>query len=56
MCLFILHRGQTETSVAEEKRFNPRLTKDLDTFIGIMENLNLPYPKMIGKQNPVQCV
>lgn len=42
-------RGQLESSVAEEKRFNPRLTKDIDTFVDIMEHLNLPKPKMIGK-------
>lgn len=46
---FSIHRGQLESSVAEEKRYNPRLTKDIDTFIQIMENLNLPKPKMIGK-------
>lgn len=37
-----------ESSVAEEKRYNPRLTKDIDKFVEIMENLNLPKPKMIG--------
>jgi sulfur dioxygenase len=41
--------GQTSTTVGEEKHYNPRLTKPLDEFIKIMENLNLPYPKMIGK-------
>lgn len=43
------YKGQTETSVAEEKKYNPRLTKDVDTFINIMENLNLPRPAQIGK-------
>lgn len=38
-----------ETTVAEEKQFNPRLSKDIDTFVNIMENLNLAYPKMIGE-------
>lgn len=42
-------RGQLESSIAEEKRYNPRLTKGIDTFVKIMENLNLPKPKMIGK-------
>jgi len=37
-----------ESSVWEEKRYNPRLTKDIDEFVKIMENLNLPYPKKIG--------
>lgn len=40
-----------ETTVAEEKKFNPRLTKDIETFVQIMENLNLPRPKMIGEKN-----
>lgn len=38
-----------ESTVAEEKRYNPRLTKDIDAFVEIMDNLNLPKPKMIGK-------
>lgn len=47
--IILLIRGQLESSVAEEKRFNPRLSKDIDTFVKIMDNLNLPKPKMIGK-------
>lgn len=42
-------RGQLETTVGEEKKFNPRLTKDLETFVEIMDNLDLPPPKLIGK-------
>ncbi len=40
------YRGLTVTSVAEEKRFNPRLGGDVDAadFIGHMTNLHLPYP------------
>lgn len=49
MCFIFIDRGQLESSVGEEKRFNPRLTKDIDTFVDIMEHLNLPKPKMIGK-------
>jgi hypothetical protein len=45
----VITAGQTSTTVGEEKHYNPRLTKPLDEFIKIMENLNLPYPKMIGK-------
>lgn len=37
------------TTVAEEKKFNPRLSKDIETFVNIMDNLNLPRPKMIGE-------
>jgi sulfur dioxygenase len=41
--------GQTESSVYEERKYNARLTKSLEEFVDIMNNLNLPYPKMIGK-------
>lgn len=43
------YKGFTATTVSEEKHFNPRLSKPLEEFINIMNNLNLPYPKMIGK-------
>lgn len=39
------------TTVGEEKKFNPRLSKDVDTFVQIMDNLNLPRPKMMGTLN-----
>lgn len=38
------------TSVAEEKKWNLRLTKPLQEFIKIMDNLNLAPPKYISKQ------
>ncbi len=43
------YRGLTSTSVAEEKRFNPRLGGALSEsdFVGYMKNLNLPHPKKI---------
>lgn len=44
-----LNRGLMETTVAEEKKYNPRLTKSLDEFVNIMNNLNLAYPKQIGE-------
>lgn len=34
--------------MAEEMALNPRLSKSLEEFVEIMNNLNLPYPKMIG--------
>jgi sulfur dioxygenase len=41
------YRGITATSVAEERRLNPRLGGDLseDDFAGYMRNLGLPHPK-----------
>lgn len=50
------YKGQTVTSVAEEKAFNPRLTKSREEFIKIMENLNLPYPKKIDISVPANKV
>ena len=46
------YKGRTVSSVEEEKRLNPRLTKKKDEFIQIMENLNLPYPKKIDLALP----
>ena len=43
------YRGVTVTSVAEEKRFNPRLGGDVDEadFCGYMDHLGLPHPKLM---------
>ncbi|KAK6046402.1 metallo-beta-lactamase domain protein [Cooperia oncophora] len=43
------YNGLLTTSVAEEKRFNPRLTKSEDEFVQLMNKLNLEYPKQIGR-------
>uniref|UniRef100_A0A336M0A0 Persulfide dioxygenase ETHE1, mitochondrial n=1 Tax=Culicoides sonorensis TaxID=179676 RepID=A0A336M0A0_CULSO len=50
------YNGQMETTVGEEKKYNPRLTKDIDTFVEIMNNLNLPYPQFIEKAIPANKV
>ena len=43
------YRGLTVTSVAEERRYNPRLGGDVDEadFAGYMRNLGLPHPKLM---------
>lgn len=48
------YRGLTVTSVAEERRFNPRLGGDIGEadFVGYMDNLGLPHPKLIDKAVP----
>jgi len=49
--LLFLHSpptGQTQSTIGEEKRLNPRLTKSKEEFVKIMKNLNLDPPKMIG--------
>ncbi|KAF7383639.1 hypothetical protein HZH66_012989 [Vespula vulgaris] len=50
------YNGRTVTTVAEEKILNPRLSKPLNEFVNIMNNLNLPYPKMIDKAVPANKV
>lgn len=43
------YRGLTVTSVAEERTFNPRLGGEIGEadFVGYMQNLGLPHPKLI---------
>lgn len=57
-CLYPAHdyKGLTVTSVAEEKQFNPRLTKPCEEFINIMDNLGLPYPKKLDISLPANKV
>ncbi len=48
------YNGLTVTSVAEEKRFNPRFGGQISEsdFVGYMNNLGLPYPKKIDLALP----
>lgn len=48
------YHGLTVTSVAEEKRFNPRFGGQISEsdFVGYMNNLGLPYPKKIDLALP----
>jgi len=48
------YRGLTVTSVAEEKRFNPRLGGEIGEadFAGFMRNMALPHPKLIDQAVP----
>ncbi|MBL8350382.1 MAG: MBL fold metallo-hydrolase [Burkholderiaceae bacterium] len=48
------YRGITVTSVAEEKRFNPRLGGDVSAtdFAGYMNHLGLPHPKQMAVAVP----
>jgi sulfur dioxygenase len=48
------YRGLTVTSVAEERRYNPRLGGDigLGDFTGYMKNLRLAHPKMLDVAVP----
>ncbi|XP_018410127.1 PREDICTED: persulfide dioxygenase ETHE1, mitochondrial [Nanorana parkeri] len=46
------YTGQTVTTVGEEKRLNPRLTKSEAEFVKIMNNLNLARPAQIDVAVP----
>ena len=48
------YRGLTATSVAEERRFNPRLGGEIGVgdFAGYMNNLRLAHPKMLDVAVP----
>ncbi|CAK8678202.1 unnamed protein product [Clavelina lepadiformis] len=46
------YRGFSRTTVAEEKKFNPRLTLDKEKFVQFMKELDLAYPKLIDKSLP----
>jgi len=47
------YKGRTATSIAEEKRHNPRVAgKSREEFIHIMENLRLPKPRLIDLAVP----
>lgn len=48
------YRGLTCTSVAEERRWNPRFggQSSLGDFVGYMNNLGLPHPKQMARAVP----
>jgi sulfur dioxygenase len=52
------YRGLTVTSVAEERRFNPRLADSIgeDDFAGYMEHLGLPHPRQIDIAVPANLL
>ncbi|KAI5339774.1 hypothetical protein L3X38_019046 [Prunus dulcis] len=50
------YKGFSVSTVGEEMLYNPRLTKDEETFQNIMENLKLSYPKMIDIAVPANMV
>jgi sulfur dioxygenase len=47
------YKGDTVSTIGEEKRFNPRLrVRSVDEYVDIMNNLNLPNPKMMDVAVP----
>ncbi len=47
------YKGETVSTVGEEKRFNPRLqVKSVDEYVDLMNSLHLPNPKMMDVAVP----
>ena len=47
------YKGDTVSTIAEEKAFNPRLkVKSVDEYVDLMNNLKLPNPKMMDVAVP----
>jgi rhodanese-related sulfurtransferase len=47
------YKGDTVSTIGEEKAFNPRLqVNSVDDYVALMENLNLPNPKMMDVAVP----
>ncbi len=47
------YKGEMVSTIGEEKRFNPRLqVKSADEYVALMNNLNLPNPKMMDVAVP----
>ncbi|CAG5117505.1 unnamed protein product [Candidula unifasciata] len=43
------YTGQTMSTIGEELRFNPRLSRPKNEFLEVMSKMHLPYPKQMGK-------
>ena len=47
------YKGETVSTIGEEKAFNPRLqVKSVDDYVALMNSLNLPNPKMMDVAIP----
>jgi sulfur dioxygenase len=50
------YKGRSVTTVAEESKLNPRLTKTKEEFVDIMSKLGLPPPKLLDIAVPANMV
>src|SRR2546421_1337609 len=49
------YKGDTVSTIGEEKRFNPRLqVRSVDEYVELMSNLKLPNPKMMDVAGPAE--
>jgi sulfur dioxygenase len=50
------YKGETVSTIGEEKLFNPRLkVKTIDEYVDLMNNLKLPHPKMMDVAVPANA-
>lgn len=50
------YNGKTHSTIGYEKKNNPRLSKSEEEFVEIMNNLDLPYPKMMDIAVPANML
>ena len=51
------YKGETVSTIGEERRFNPRLqVNSIDEYVTLMNNLNLPNPKMMDVAVPANML
>ncbi|MGV1013666.1 MAG: MBL fold metallo-hydrolase [Methyloceanibacter sp.] len=51
------YKGETVSTIGEEKAFNPRLrVKSIDEYVDLMNNLHLPNPKMMDTAVPANML
>jgi len=50
------YKSRTQSTIGTEVESNPRLSKTLDEFVEIMDNLNLSYPKKIDVAVPANMM
>jgi len=49
LIIIIYFLGQINSTIAEEKLYNTRLTNSREEFVNFMKELKLSYPQQIGK-------
>jgi len=50
------YRGRNMSTIAEERQYNPRLTKSKPEFVKLMQELGLPHPKLMSVAVPANMI
>lgn len=56
LCTILMNKGQTSSSIGEEKKFNPRLRNSKADFVEIMKKLHLVYPRLMKVAVPANMI